>query len=58
VVRDEGSGFDHASHIYSRQQAFLGDHDRGLTLMRTFMDGVTFNEAGNEVTLIKRRPKS
>jgi anti-sigma regulatory factor (Ser/Thr protein kinase) len=31
---------------------------RGLSLMRTFMDEVTFNEAGNEVTMVKRRAQS
>ena len=35
----------------ARIQAVSG---RGLLLMRTFMDEVTFNETGNEVTMIKR----
>ena len=30
---------------------------RGLVLMRHFMDEVTFNPAGNEVTLVKHRTK-
>ncbi|MFZ5831463.1 MAG: ATP-binding protein [Planctomycetota bacterium] len=29
--------------------------DRGLVLIRAFMDEVQFNDAGNQVTLIKRR---
>jgi anti-sigma regulatory factor (Ser/Thr protein kinase) len=29
---------------------------RGIILMRTIMDEVRFNDAGNEVTLIKRPP--
>ena len=28
---------------------------RGLLLMKSFMDSVTFNPAGNEVTLVKRK---
>ena len=28
---------------------------RGLSLMRTFMDEVAYNDDGNAVTLIKRR---
>jgi anti-sigma regulatory factor (Ser/Thr protein kinase) len=28
---------------------------RGLFLIRTFMDEVSFNETGNEITMIKRR---
>ena len=33
-----------------------GEHGRGLVLMRAFMDEVTYNDAGNEVTMVKRRP--
>jgi anti-sigma regulatory factor (Ser/Thr protein kinase) len=33
------------------------DSAHGLLLMQTFMDEVKFNEAGNEVTMIKRRPR-
>ena len=36
----------------------VSERGRGLTLMHTFMDGVIFNEAGNEVTLVKHRPAS
>ena len=28
---------------------------RGLALIRSFMDEVSFNDAGNEITMIKRR---
>jgi CheY-like chemotaxis protein len=56
VVRDQGPGFNVA-----RLSAADGLPDaeraagRGLILMRTIMDQVTYNDAGNEVTLIKRR---
>ena len=56
VVRDEGPGFDLASIPNLGDAAMLeGQHGRGLSLMRTFMDELTFNESGNEVTLLKRR---
>jgi len=56
VVRDEGPGFDVASIPDPGDAAMLeGEHGRGLSLMRTFMDELTFNESGNEVTLLKRR---
>jgi CheY-like chemotaxis protein len=58
VIRDEGRGFDHAAHVPSRLNGLVGERDRGLTLMQAFMDQVTYNEAGNEVTLIKRRQSS
>jgi CheY-like chemotaxis protein len=57
VVRDQGAGF--------MQSAIPRRHDpkmlergggRGLVLMRNFMDEVTFNERGNEVTMVKRHP--
>jgi CheY-like chemotaxis protein/anti-sigma regulatory factor (Ser/Thr protein kinase) len=56
VIRDEGRGFD------PRQLPDPTDplniekpSGRGLLLMRTFMDDVSFNDRGNEVTLVKRR---
>jgi CheY-like chemotaxis protein len=58
VIRDEGRGFDHAAHATAKLSGLVGERDRGLTLMQAFMDQVTFNEAGNEVTLIKRRQPS
>jgi hypothetical protein len=56
VVRDEGSGFDVSSVPKSADSEEIGkERGRGLILMKTFMDEVTYNDAGNEVTLIKRR---
>ena len=56
VVRDDGTGFD-TSHLPVKGD--LGSLDaqsgRGIVLMRAFMDEVTYNDRGNEVTLIKRR---
>jgi CheY-like chemotaxis protein len=56
VVRDEGPGFD-AAALPDRKDpiAIESGHGRGLTVMRNLMDEVSFNEAGNEVTLVKRR---
>jgi len=58
VVVDEGRGFDPAqlpdptdpSHLESE----LG---RGLVLISTFMDSVTHNSRGNEITMVKHRPR-
>jgi CheY-like chemotaxis protein len=56
VIRDQGKGFD------TSQLPKPGDPDvlereggHGLLLMQSFMDEVTFNEVGNEVTMVKRR---
>jgi anti-sigma regulatory factor (Ser/Thr protein kinase) len=56
VVRDEGCGFVPAAlpdptEPPCRDQA----SGRGLLLIRCFMDEVTFNSTGNEITLVKRR---
>ena len=55
VIRDEGNGFDVArwqsdGHSSGSDQSF----GRGIVLMRSIMDDVKFNSAGNEVTLVKR----
>ena len=55
-VRDQGPGFDPSSLPDPTAPENVGKvNGRGMFLIRTFMDEVTFNEAGNEVTMIKRR---
>ena len=55
VVGDDGSGFDSDSLSTASTSDFLERRSgRGLILMRSFMDDVSFNRAGNEVTLVKR----
>jgi len=55
VIRDEGPGFDR-SQVPSPTDPGNLDRPcgRGLLLIQTFMDEVRFNDAGNEITLIKR----
>ncbi|HZZ73055.1 MAG TPA: response regulator [Pirellulales bacterium] len=56
VVRDEGPGFRPEDVPDPTDPANLErESGRGLLLMRSFMDDVTYNAQGNEVTLIKRR---
>lgn len=56
VIRDEGAGFDPAKVPLAGQPGSLDPQTgRGLVLMRAFMDQVTFNDRGNEVTLLKHR---
>lgn len=57
VIRDEGRGFDLASVPERTDADMLEDREgRGLVLMKNFMDEVSFNEQGNEVTMIMRCP--
>jgi len=56
VVRDEGVGFD-PSRL--RDPIAPGNLERcsgrGLLLIRTFMDEISFNRSGNQITMTKRR---
>jgi anti-sigma regulatory factor (Ser/Thr protein kinase) len=55
VIRDEGPGFDvQAAHWYEDADlSRIGG--RGHMLIRTFMDEVSHNPTGNQITLVKRR---
>lgn len=54
VVRDEGQGFDVEAVLgLDQADAVTGSGGRGLVLMRSFMDEVTYNDRGNKVTLVK-----
>jgi diguanylate cyclase (GGDEF)-like protein/PAS domain S-box-containing protein len=56
VIRDEGHGFNTTvAHRPIEPEDLLRPSGRGLLLMKSFMDDVSFNEVGNEVTLLKRR---
>jgi len=55
TVRDEGSGFDAVNLDYdpTSSENLSRPCGRGLFLIREFMDEVTFNESGNEISLVK-----
>lgn len=55
VIRDEGPGFAVARLADANRPDTDRGTGRGVTLMRTIMDAVSFNPAGNEVTLTKNR---
>lgn len=56
VIGDDGPGFD-ISKVPDPTDPENVERvcGRGMLLMRTFMDEVTYNETGNQVTLLKRR---
>lgn len=57
VIADEGRGFDvDAVPDPTLPENLVQASGRGIFLMRTFLDEVTYNNAGNEVTLLKRWP--
>ena len=58
-VSDDGPGFDAAlldRAVCSEDLSRIGG--RGLLLIRTFMDNVTFNSHGNQIIMIKHRGPS
>ena len=57
VVQDEGPGFDVAAVPEPGDTGALDlESGRGLTLIRSFMDEVVYNDVGNEMTMVKRAP--
>ncbi|MCI0358435.1 MAG: ATP-binding protein [Planctomycetaceae bacterium] len=57
VVRDQGPGFDPTKLPDPTDPENLEKvSGRGLLLMRTFMDEVSFNSTGNQVTMVKKCP--
>ncbi len=58
VIRDHGKGFNIGSERpVGGTAAFEAGRHRGLTLIRSLMDEVSFNESGNELTMRKYRPR-
>ena len=57
VVRDEGSGFDvgEVPDLDADSSSLSSGASHGFVLIRSFVDEVSFNSIGNEVTLVKRR---
>lgn len=56
VVRDEGPGFNPDDlPDPTNAENLTKPSGRGVMLIRTFMDEVTFSESGNEITMVKRR---
>lgn len=57
IIQDEGPGFDCSTlPDPTDPENLLRPSGRGVMLIRTFMDEVTFNETGTEITMIKRAP--
>ena len=52
VIRDGGTGFDSA-HRFTREDCFVKGRGIGIAVMNMLMDNVSYNEVGNEMTLIK-----
>jgi CheY-like chemotaxis protein len=59
VIADEGPGFDpSALPDPTSADNVLAVSGRGIWLIRTFMDDVEFNDAGNQVRMLKRNEEA
>lgn len=59
VVRDEGKGFNyHELPDPTRPENIFNASGRGILLIRCYMDEVSWNGPGNEITLLKRLAKA
>lgn len=57
VIRDEGPGFDPGQlPDPTDPENLLKASGRGIMLIKTFMDDVSFSSKGNEIKMVKRRP--
>jgi len=56
TIRDQGIGFDHKNYKMPEEADI--EAGRGLLLIKNFMDEIHFNDAGNEITMIKYLSKS
>ncbi len=56
VIRDEGRGFPPPRRLQAHQPVCLEkETGRGIVLISRFMDEVSYNDTGNEVTMVKRK---
>ncbi len=59
LITDEGKGFEvEGVPDPTLPENLIQPSGRGIFLMRTFLDEVTYNDVGNAVTLVKRRPST
>ena len=55
VIRDEGRGFDKSKiPDVANPDVLDSESGRGLVLIKSFADEMTFNKPGNEITIVKK----
>ncbi len=57
TITDQGSGFDHGALLNSDLRAH-GGSGLGLFMAKNFFTSITFNDCGNSVTLVYKRPRA
>jgi serine/threonine-protein kinase RsbW len=58
VIRDPGAGFDaSSSHDAAGGAINLSEHGRGILLMRSLMDEISYSRGGSELRMRKKRAR-
>jgi hypothetical protein len=52
VIKDEGSGFDVSKAPSPETSSLLDLHGRGIFMTRHYLESLSYNDIGNEVTLV------
>ena len=52
-VRDSGAGFDWRHYLHAPSAAAGGESGRGIHILRRYSSALRFNEAGNEIEVIR-----
>lgn len=59
VIRDEGRGFDHRAALARKPETLFEEglsHGRGILIAKSEFDEMSYNDAGNEVTVRRKFP--
>lgn len=54
VIEDQGRGFDHERFTKRSREGVNHEKQRGLLLIASIVDEMTYNACGNQLTLVKR----
>lgn len=56
VIQDQGQGFCHQRLRRDQRSPEVSSEHRGILLIESIMDDVSFNDVGNQITMVKTRP--
>ncbi|MCG8573095.1 MAG: cyclic nucleotide-binding domain-containing protein [Spirochaetes bacterium] len=59
TIRDDGDGFDHSKQNYNpeNEEDLLREHGRGIFMTEMFVESLTYNDKGNEATILVKTDK-
>ncbi len=56
VIKDDGNGFDHKKVSYdpTKEENLWQKHGRGIFMTKIYVDSLTYNDKGNEATIVMK----